>query len=331
MKGIQVWPGRLSGPDPTIHFWFEDTERVPQRVCDGSVWVDTPNSEQDVPPLYVPCLVCQEIYVDDGLRGRQLLRIAVTRPHLANGEGTPENGEGTPENEAAKMAIQAELDPTMPIIPPISVLRFAQFTASTMKERQKLVEDIRHRMVSSNKYPPYYQGFRDWLRGTHWATGSIETFENGLPYFLRDLKGNSTRVARYKELGERYIDFWKGRDAAYVSVEGCDVRVEPLTIRVRPELGMRVGDDIQVLKLWMNSDPPKRLARHVVSYFMSTAAKQTETWLDDYAFGIWDISRSNILQPIQLPDNLSYSIAAAIATFKTIWTDIGRALPRTEW
>lgn len=217
--------------------------------------------------------------------------------------------------------MQSDMFPNPPII---HMMLFAHFFATPEPNRPKIVKKLReqHGMSRTDKEKLfYYVPLTNTLRRTHWSTHRIETFEDAIPPLLEKISDKRKRE-RYSDVTRDYVGFWKERDATFVPVEHCDIKVSDLTIRVKPEIGMRVGTDTQILKLWLNGTEPTQKKRQIISYLMQRTSDEDPSWPVNWPTGILDISRRNILQPLWPDtDNFDMAIRGAVSSFVSMWRD----------
>ena len=314
MDSILIWADRPSGRDPTTHFWFE-VDSVRYCLCNGSPWTAAGREPSAGDAPFVPCHSCKEIYLEDVLHGQQVLTILPEPPAPDIVGYTPNNG----------------VYPTYPErhMPRIPLSSFARFYEVRPADQVRIVRDIRNRLMNPDDYMgrDFYGPLRQTMRRTHWATGDIGTFEDALGPLV-DSQQVEARKDHYRRIGERYIDFWKSRDASYFPVMPVDVDLSDLTIVVSPEVGMRAGGDYQALKLWFNAEVPTRQARQVVVHLMNRANVQSDQWQTRWHSGIWDIRRGNIPLPVNPARDFELGLVGQVAAFLRIWEDLDEQAQR---
>ena len=156
------------------------------------------------------------------------------------------------------------------------------------------------------------------LRRTHWATGDIRYFENSLHTFVNNLQ-DQRKQQPYLAIGEAYVEYWNRRSGELFEVPAVSVDIDGLTIGVRPEVGIRNGRDIEVLKLWFNANTPSRQARQIMLHIMGMARDSSDEWQNSWNFGIWDVRRQMIPQPIRTARDFELGLAGQVAAFMQIW------------
>ena len=98
----------------------------------------------------------------------------------------------------------------------VPVALFAKFYEVRPAGQVGIVRDVRMRLADPKGYSgrDFYLPLRSTLKGTHWTTEDIAAFENALPPLVASQRLEQ-RKKHYQDIGERYIDFWKGVDASY--------------------------------------------------------------------------------------------------------------------
>ena len=284
MELIQIWVGRSGGVDPTAHYWF-DAGGYPERLCDGEPRRAEP--DRSAPDVFAPCDLCQDLYLEDVLFGRKSFDLLPYPPKIdttKNGVCHAEYGEqhashwvstigrwvGTQDNRVYVEAQEVQMTR-------VSFGMFARFYDERPSGQVRVVRDIRMRLVDREDYKnrDHYGLLRNNLRGTHWATGDITTFERALPSLVGNQK-KEFRRKHYEEIGQNYIAFWKAQDAMYFKVPPVDLEFGDLVIRVNPEVGLRTMFDAQILKLWFNATRPTVRMRQVIEYLMGRAQRLSD-------------------------------------------------------
>ena len=323
MDIIEIW-GSRTGDDPVTHFWFEPSESTRQRICDGAEWVREPKGEADLSDVFVPCRPCREIYLKDVLSGLQVMYI-LTEPPPEILRPTPEILRPTPEK---MISFPGEREVTMTRLPMSS---FAKFYESRPAEQVSIVRQIRTNLTDPERYryADYYMSLRNTLKATHWRNGSIDQFEDALEVLL-DRIDEPRKREHYRTLGHSYIKFWKMNADGFFTVPPLEMEVAGLTILIRPEVGIEIGGDQQVLKLWFNRYTPTRQARQILLYLMDRVCRQDERWRNYRHFGVWDIRRERIPLPLRTARDFEIGLLGQIAAFKNIWSELDREAENFE-
>lgn len=310
LNEILIWTARDSGP--VIHFWFEQ-DGIHRRICDGTPW--TVIQQADHGDLAVPCRICKELYLEDVLRARKVLTLAAS-------DFTPHNGIGTPYYGVANGDYGVETPKErVPTLPKISMAQFARFYEVRPADQVRIVRDIRMQLANpdDNYMARNFYGFllRE-LQRTHWATDDVRDFEDVLQSFVNDLKDQRKRQP-YSAIGKAYIEYWNRRAGELFQVPPVSVKINGLTISVRPKVGIRTGLDSEVLTLWLNAKKPSRQARQVIHHIMGVARSSSPEWSDYWNIGIWDVRRQDIPRPIRPARDFELGLVGQVGSFMQIW------------
>ena len=206
-------------------------------------------------------------------------------------------------------------------MPRISMAQFARFYEVRPADQVRIVRDIRLQLANpDDNYMArnFYGLLLRQIRRTHWATSDIRDFENALHPFVQTLK-DQRKHQPYLAIGEAYIEYWKRRSGELFEVPSVNVDISGLTIGVRPEVGIRAGRDLEVLKLWFNANKPSRQARQIILYIMDRARSSSQEWRDSWNVGIWDVRRKEIPPPIRTARDFELGLVGQVAAFLRIW------------
>ena len=316
LKEILLWSARESGP--ISHFWFEGDDSY-RRVCDSAAWSETshPNSDGTA----IPCRVCKDLYVEDVTYGRKILTLASTdftppdrvtpiynriQPSYNRVEPL-HDGVETSEKELFRM-------------PRVALSQFANFYEVRPAGQVKVVRQVREQLASPEMFRRhnFYGLFHDQLRKTHLSSSDIRDFEDRLPSFVSNLN-DARKQQPYLELGEAYVDYWKSRAGKLFHVPRVAININGLEVRVRPEVGIRAGEDVQVLQLWFKNMRPGRQAKQVIHYFMERARSQSPDWSNSWNVGIWDVRRRLVPLPVRPAQDFELGLEGQVASFLRIW------------
>ena len=331
MDSIFIWAAKVTGIDPTTHFWFERDD-VRYRICDGVRWIEGTGADNR-PDFPVPCGFCKETYLEDVLRGAKLLYLLPEPPALDNKVDTSEN-----RAYPTKIMVYPTRLRVYPIVsdrytletrgqevsimPKVPVKMFAEFYEARPAKQVSIVRNIRTRLINPEMYMAhnYYGVLRNAVRDTHWATGNIETLQDAFEPVMDSIRPDKQQ--NYRTAIESYIRFWRDRDASYFPVKAVDVEMAGLTIAVTPEIGIQTGDDFQVLKIWFDAKSPTQPARQVIYHFMDRAREQSNEWEDYWHSGILDVRKRNIPLPPRNARDFELGLYGQVAAFLQIWNEL---------
>ena len=325
IASVFIWAAKPPGIDPTTHFWFEQ-DGIRYRICDGIRWIEGQEPD-NCPDFPVPCGKCKETYLEDLLRGNKRLHLLAESPWPQNAtplreNATPLRENATPlrENVIRYNRTVVQGDQSMIEIP---MSLFARFYEARPAAQVRIVRDIRQRLLHPKEYKmrdPYLP-IRNFLRSTHWATGNIVTSEDAFEPFM-DKQSPNVWKDRFQKIGEKYLAFWNFRDAAYFLVPATNIAIRELSIQVRPEVGLQIGDDFTVLKVWMNTKRPSIQTRQVFGYLMDQARDHNDKWQHHWHTGVWDVLRSNVPQPRRVAHDFETGLRGQAAAFLEIWDEL---------
>ena len=315
---MPVVPRGPNGFDPRTHFWLRRDDGCFARLCDGQRWFDA-NGYISHPRLdyCVPCLTCQDIYVDSVVNGGGRLLLVDDLPQ--NGMDTPINREYTPIREYTSQKKGYSMNS-------IPMATFARFYASLPSAQPRIVREARLQQATPDHYMgrDYYGALRNMLKVSHWRTNNIEIVGDALGPVSKKQKSPAKR-SQYLETGRSYMDYWSDQNATYFPIPPVVISIADLNIRVRPEVGMRTDNDNLVLKLWFNQPRPKRAYRQAIQHMMDLAASDS-SWRESWQPAIWDVRRKSVLQPIRLPRDFTSAIEGQAASFRHIWDSFDKEI-----
>ena len=324
LKEIPLWSARDSGP--ITHFWFEK-DGIHRRVCDGAAWSKTSHVSFDGAAL--PCRDCKELYVEDVVYGQKILT-------LASSDFTPHDGvepiysRVAPSYNRIEPAHNGVTSPRKEVfeVPSVALSQFANFYEARPAGQVKVVRQVREQLASREMFRKhnFYGLFHDELRKTHLLSGDIQDFEDSLPTFVSNLN-DRRKQQPYRELGRAYIDYWKSRSGELFVAQPVIVEINGLQVRVRPEIGIRVRGEAQVLHLWFRNTRPGRQAKQVILHFMDRARSQSPDWSDSWNVDIWDVRRKQVPLPVRTARDFELGLEGQVASFLRIWTMLEDAGP----
>ena len=206
-------------------------------------------------------------------------------------------------------------------MPIVALSQFANFYEARPAGQVKVVRQVREQLASREMFRRhnFYGFFHDQLRKTHLLSGDIRHFEDSLHGFISGLN-DARKQEPYRELGKAYIDYWKSRAGELFAPEPVVISLNGLNVRVRPELGIRSGDDNQVLHLWFRNKRPGRQSKQVIHYFMERARDESTDWSYSWNVGIWDVRRRDVPLPMRRAQDFELGLEGQAASFLRIWT-----------
>ena len=324
LKEILLWSARESGP--VTHFWFVK-DGIHRRVCDGVAWSQTSLVRFDGTAL--PCRDCKELYVEDVVYGQKILT-------LASSDFTPHDGVEPlynrvhPSYNVVEPSHNGVASPRKEVfgVPSVALSQFANFYEVRPAGQVKVVRQVREQLASPEMFRRhnFYGLFHDEVRRTHLSSRDIRDFEDRLLAFVSNL--NDVRKQQpYLELGRAYVAYWKSRSGELFVAKPVVVEINGLEVRVRPEIGIRVRGDAEVLHLWFKNIRPGRQAKQVILHFMDRARSQSPDWSDSWNVGIWDVRRKEVPPPVRTAQDFELGLEGQVASFLRIWAMLEDAGP----
>ena len=205
-------------------------------------------------------------------------------------------------------------------MPRIALSQFANFYEVRPAGQVKIVRQVREQLANPDMFRRhnFYGLFHDQLRKTHLSSSDIRDFEDSLPAFVSNLN-DARKQQPYLELGKAYVNYWKSRSGELFVAQPVIVEINGLEVRVRPEVGIHVGGDAEVLHLWFKNTGPGRQAKQVILYFMDRARSQSPEWSEFWNVGIWDVRRERVPLPVRTARDFELGLAGQAASFLRIW------------
>ena len=210
--------------------------------------------------------------------------------------------------------------------------QFAKFYEVRPADQVRIVRDIRTQLANpdDNYMARNFYGFLlRQLRQTHWATGDLRDFAEALESFVSALE-DQRKHQSYLAIGEAYIEYWNRRSGELFQIPSVSVDINGLTIGVRPEVGIRIGRDHEVLKLWFNAKSPSRQARQIILHIMDMARSSSQEWRNSWNIGIWDVRRQEVPPPIRTARDFELGLAGQVAAFLQIWETLDQQAQLAE-
>ena len=122
-----------------------------------------------------------------------------------------------------------------------------------------------------------------------------------------------------------YVNYWKSRSGELFVAQPVIVEINGLEVRVRPEVGIHVRGDAEVLHLWFRNTGPGRQAKQVILYFMDRARSQSPEWSELWNVGIWDVRRQQVPLPVRTAQDFELGLEGQAASFLRIWAKLDDA------
>ena len=311
---IQIWPGvSPSQPDPATHFWYKAKDDRYRRVCDDERWPINAPLVSAASDVYVPCTECRGLYVEDMVRGAQILSATTVVDPPKFVVYSPKFGGYPTEIAVGPMEIGS-----------VPLATFARFSEASMSQRVRVVRDARMFRGDPDSYRrrDYYHELRNTLRKTHWQAegGGIDAFEAALDGMLAKADKVKGRAEHYKAVSEAYIALWRKHDAQFFRIPPSDVDLVGLTVHVTSDLGMRYDGNNLAIKLLLTAPKATRHYRQVIQFLTEEAYRNRASLMPV----IWDVRRQELLQRVPTPKDFRIALEGDSMAFQQIWRSLDR-------
>lgn len=133
----------------------------------------------------------------------------------------------------------------------VSLTQFADFATKPPEQQLTVARKVAKQHLDGYEVPQdFYKGFREGVQAMH-----RENHEIGFLEQLCSAQTQPGRAKHYSLLFEGYRRFLGNTEVeGMVAPEGV-WQLGQLTIRVRPEIAIRMNGDTLLLKLWLSNDP----------------------------------------------------------------------------
>ena len=290
MRKIPLWADRPAGPDPTHHYWYQSLDSRFHRLCDRAGWMEIPEVD-NIPERPMRCRSCSSIGFEDwqGRESFELLAgpLPISRISIHSGF--------IPSSCPDYTWYQDTCQPReVNLLDTVSDLQIARFCVMS---RQQQFSTVMRRRTSGGGGGNIHQQIVSILKELHWDSGDIEFLKQQLSKRLERVSIEHNRRWRLKSLIEAYIEHWETLDAVYQAppVAGQLV-IEGMTIKVRPEIGVRPFQaDNHLLKLWLYSKPPRRpIIADIINWLVKRLREQNGGG-NSWPTGLWVVEKKSIV------------------------------------
>ena len=200
---------------------------------------------------------------------------------------------------------------------PTPISTFAEYCAEDDERKQwNLVRDVKYRSGGGGVGP--IMRFRQIASTARHQGQDIATVE----YELKALMARASKVSekeRLELLSNAFIGQWRKYDYRFQPVQGTNVSLARLTIKVFPDLGVvtRAGGEIAV-RLWLSERNIMDKERDTFIYLMSEAKKPAQ-WPANWSLGVWELEQGHIHHVIAVSDALRNLVYERAEMFAEMW------------
>lgn len=192
--------------------------------------------------------------------------------------------------------------------------KFAEFYATDNERHQlSLVRNVKNK---SGKGGDRYAGFKGKVKAAYHMGQDIDTVQAELKTLVANAKADRERLAL---LSDAFIGQWRQQEYQFFKVQGNDVTIARLTLKVSPDLGVstRAGEKIAV-RLWLSESNILDKERDTFIYLMSEV-KRTAQWPPTWMYGVWELERGRIDRVLTVADQLRDEIYRKAELFSEMW------------
>lgn len=201
----------------------------------------------------------------------------------------------------------------------VSLTSFVDFaTKAGMSQITALKEIKRQRAEDYAPFRDFYKQLRDGIVDFHRRGGTNKRELDGLARGLTDTK----KVPHYELLIRGYKKFLGRKNISWFEPKKTDWDEAGLTVRVNPELGLTIGGQQHLVKLYFKRHKlTKRLAEPLLHLMASTLSPECDG--DAPAMGILDIRHANLFAFSGTPDpNVLLLLAGHARAFMAMYDKV---------
>ena len=198
---------------------------------------------------------------------------------------------------------------------PVSLTTFVDFVSKAGSPKLTVVRNWKQR----EDYSPS-RDFYKWLR-----EGITEMHRNGLPLtslddVIAEAKNERKRLA-YTELVEQYCGWCREKRNAFEWFDppSCQWRYDELAVNVNPELGLLIGGEPHLIKLYFKADHLMASRIATVTHMMETSCAASAP--DDCKMAVLDIHTGRLHVGRRNPSTESL-LRGEAAYWLTVWPDV---------
>jgi hypothetical protein len=197
-------------------------------------------------------------------------------------------------------------------IPDISLTTFVDFVIASGTPRLTCIKNAKA-MYDAAYQPPFdfYKQLRECIIQMH----SEGHDTNALEHFIKANR-NLKKDARYRECAGAYKKWLGRRDIAWIGCETVKWQSGDLSVRVNPELGLRIDGTDYLIKLYFKQPQPSKLRLDTMLHLLKTARGPKHK---SSVPAILDVPRGKLIVPTVDIDGLDALLAGEAAAFAAMW------------
>ena len=200
-------------------------------------------------------------------------------------------------------------------MPDISLTDFVDFVIKSGTPKLTKVREIKNRP----DYDPawdYWKQLREGIQHFHRTGGKNR---DSLDDILHSVQ-NPRKLGRYSAALKGYKRFLGRKNIRWFSPPGGVWCCDKLSVKVNPELGLRIEGDRHLVKLYFKNDAPTKNRLEIVSEMMKTVlAEKTD---EGTTMAVLDVSNGKLHTQTVIIPQLSVLLQGEAAAFLSMWEAI---------
>jgi len=196
----------------------------------------------------------------------------------------------------------------------ISLTDFVDFVISSGTPRVTKVRDL--------KYRPAYDPRFDFWKPLREAIEDFHKTGRPLQWLQQRATGQTDRKkqARYPAAFEGYERFLGHRSMAWFKPPAAPWSQSGVSVKVNPELGLKINGVPHVLKLYFKADKLSKNKVDVITHLMEVSLSQIAP--KQAAMGIVDVPRGKLITPTVQVSGVAALLAGEAAALATMWAQV---------
>lgn len=200
-------------------------------------------------------------------------------------------------------------------MPEISLTTFVDFVLASGTQRLTCVKKAK--VDYRRDYDPardFYRLLRDAIVAMHEEAKPKEVLD-GLLGTLTDHK----KTLAYRECVVAYKQWCGRKQFEWVGKCTTNWTDASLTVRVNPELGLRINGTLYGIKLYFKGENPSKRRLETMFHLLRSTLPQE---LEGATPGILDVRRGNLFSPTRPIENIRALLIGEAAAFRAMWGQV---------
>ncbi len=167
----------------------------------------------------------------------------------------------------------------------ISLTDFIDFVNKTGNLKLTHVRQIKNR-PEYEPYADFYKMVREKIQSVH----QLEQDKSELDNLLSSISDEKKKKA-YPQIIEGYKRFWGRKKPLWFKPPNKIWKIGELEIKINPELGLKIGDDSYIIKLYFKED---KITKHQIDQILTLMENElrSKVRIEEAKFSILDIRKS---------------------------------------